>query len=362
MRRLLLLFLCLTMLGLTSCEEAVKTPQRVLGFIANTEKLSRSFTYEEIAGEKQLMIEGRIEDSFRYQESLRINGTDVMEQVVSDDSMAIRIIDATKVPDLAGDPAVVPVPGFAIVSQSLLAGDWVIDPSGAPAIYRGGTELDQVGVDPLADAVEVLRYVRVSIATAFDVKEYREEDLDPAYRPSEDPFPKPDGREGIRRFDLVRPFLPRPTGSGQGPQNAPQTRHFRKMAIYVKGNLVVKVMEEIDVEGHEDFKEARRKGNERVLEILESVRRGLSQERIRPRKMTVDFAFGSFTVSKPEGLQASIGPQFQQAGYGGIFSLDPGGYAPTGGAAPVVPEEAAGEGAPAEAPEGEAPGSESEGG
>ena len=61
---------------------------------------------------------------------------------------------------------------------------------------------------------------------------------------------------GVKRFDLRRPFLP-PVGSstGSAADSFLATKHFRKMAIYVKDDRIIRVMERVELTGKaaEDF-------------------------------------------------------------------------------------------------------------
>lgn len=339
MRRAVVALLTLSLLAPASCGRAVRIRQRVLGFVTATEKLPRRFVYvAEVAG-RQVEVRGRIEDGFRYQETLRLGGSAVLEQIVADDAVALRIMDPGKVPLLSSG---VLVPGSSpIVTEALRSGQWVVDPSGAPSIARKAADENALGGNPLRDAVEVLRYIRVAVNEAFDVKEYSEEDLDPAYRPSEDTFPKPDHNAGVRRYDVVRPPLPRPAGLGGLQQQPPRTAHFRRMAIYVKGSRILRILEHVDVEGHKDFVEARKKGKKRLLELLKSVLAGQGPERVLPRKMSVVFSElgAKVSIRQPQdALLASLAGFFgESSGYANLFGGGGSTFAPTGGGPPGLP-------------------------
>jgi len=136
------------------------------------------------------------------------------------------------------------------VPDALKTHRWVVDGTGAPSPLD--TQRLPTGVDPVLDARTTLTYVEKAIGEAYTVKRYISDALEPTYPSSEDKFPVPQKGSGVDRFDLVRPFLP-PAGSfttTAGGQNAlPSTKNFRKMAIYVKDGLVIKVIERTEVIG-----------------------------------------------------------------------------------------------------------------
>lgn len=287
-----------------ACAEEIKPRERVLAYIAETERLTRGFVYREHGEGLNAEVIGDIEDGFRYQAILKLDGDEVFEQIADDDVLAVRVIDAAKIPSLASGTA----PTSQVITDVLTQGRWVVDPSGAPPILRTSTGPNDLGSDPVRNAVNVLRYVRIAIDAAQDVRQYRDEDLDPAYRPSEDRFPKPDDKAGERRFDLVR--LPLPTGGiGGGFDQLPQTPHFRKMAIYVRGTRIVRILEEIEVDGHADFEQARKKGRRRLLGLLKALEAAQGVEKVTERRMSVDFSSlgAKISIRQPsDALTASL--------------------------------------------------------
>lgn len=346
-----------------ACGEPFRPRERTLGFVTTTERLAKQYVYTEEAAGKKVAVSGRIEDALRYQQTLRLEGSDVLEEIVSDDTIAVRVMDAVKLPAFAS--GTVAAGEHPLVIETLRSGGWVLNPSGAPPLEGSKVGEGGPGADPLLDAVSVLRYVRNAIQQAANVKQYREDDLDPAYRPAYDPFPKPDDKAGIRRFDLIRTALPLPDQAlGGGLAAFPKTSTFRKMAIYVKGEVIVRVLEDIDVDGHEDFVEARQKGRKRVLSLLGAIKSGQAQERIRPRKMSVAFTFpgGKIAIRTPDdALTAGFnldglfqGLAFGEGGFGGGGGA-PGQPLPPGGEATPPPEGTgtpAADGSPSPSPAG----------
>lgn len=305
------------------CGDPVEIRNRVFDFLNTTQRLTREFVYSEEVEGNSVTVKGRLEDAFRYYEILSKEDQDLVEWVVSDDTLAIRMIDPGKVPFLQ-DGSLLPGASL-IVTDALRQGRWVLDPAGAPSVIR--TDEDRTA-DPLLAAVEVLDYVRVAVTEAFNVKQWREQDLDPAYRPHEDIFPQPKIEQGEQRYDLQRPILPRPTGALNTQQNQPRTSHFRKMAIYVKGGRITRVMEHVDIEGHFEFVRARERNSTRMLELLEAIQTGAGPERIVERKMEVSFSeLGSddIAIDVPRGaLVASLRSAFAGTpSIGSFFSVAP---------------------------------------
>ncbi|MCA1839930.1 MAG: hypothetical protein ABR507_04205 [Actinomycetota bacterium] len=364
-RRALAALISLMMLsGAAACTQASKERLNVLRFIDTTERLTRDFiyTHKGVSGPR-VVIEGKVEDGLRFEEVLRIGQTDLMDQIVDDDAVALRLMAADSLPGLA--TAVNPT-----VAGSLRQGQWVIDPSGAPSFRKPSVDStnDEIGKDPLRDAIDYLNYVRSAVNVAADVKIYQSEDIDPAYKVIEDHFPKPKVKQGERRYDLIRPGLPRFSGAqsaGGGQANSAQIQNFRKMAIFVKNGVIEKILEEIDVVGHKDFVEARRSKQKYLLQLESRILKGQTQNKIHPRVTSMIFKnVGTrLVVRKPEaGLIASLRELFGAPDQAGAFRLtglsanpqspEPGGSGPDTGspadpaASSSPPAQAAGEANP----------------
>lgn len=332
-RRTRTLLLIVLLAGLLSaCQEEEQVRDEVLGYVRNTEKIDREFLYEAEQEGTTAQVRGKIEDSLRYQGTLSRDGQEVMEQVVDDDALAVRVINPALVPSLAAGTA----PTSRIILETLTTGQWVVDPSGAPPMrVTGGAAV--TGSDPVQDAVNIFRYVRAAIGSAREVKKWREDDIDPAYRPSEETFPPADQKKGIKRFDLVR--LPLQVAGLGAFDQLPQTAHFRKMAIYVKGDRIVKILEDIDIDGHAEFREARERGFQRLLDLMRAVKEAQGADRIIPRKMSIEFeSLGEeVSVRQPAGalaaslkgifgpLPGEILPPAEQSGQEAPTSTTPGG-------------------------------------
>lgn len=299
-----------------ACGRAQKVRERVMDYTNTTERAARTFEYTEEISDEKLKVQGRIEDGFRYQEIVALDGVPVLEQVVSDDALSVRVIDAGRLPLFsAGAPLLDSSP---ILTDTLRAGTWVTDPSGAPPFRKAAPNPEEFQIsDPLRDPIEILQYVKLSIDSARDVKQWREDDIDPAYKRSEDPFPNPALAEGEKRFDLLRPPLPNLNRPSNTPgQVDPSIFHFRKMAIYVRDNQVVKVMEEISIDDHPEVKEAVEKKRDRVLRLIKALKAGQTREKVRLRRMTVTFKSIGKKVEVPipqDSLKASLTSFFSTA-------------------------------------------------
>ena len=268
-RRLVTLVVApLLLLPLAACGEREELKDEVLAALQQTKRDSFRFQYEDSRPETfsaisqtvnpavKINVSGLVEDDFRFKARVDFDGEDGFDEVVSDDTLAMRFIDPGRLNPLINKELVAeentPTDlGGAPSLTVLQSRRWVVDPTGAPAVAAGSTSVTNLGKDPVLDAVTVLSYVETAIAEAQAVERYDPEDIAPAYSSSEETFPKPEKGSGVVRYDLRRPKLPPPgqqivntQGSGR-----PQTNHFRRMAIYVKDGRIVQVREAIDVRG-----------------------------------------------------------------------------------------------------------------
>src|SRR4029078_980266 len=108
--------------------------------------------------------------------------------------------------------------GHPTVDAALRAGKWVVDPSGAPPLFRrttGSTTTAATGptaivADPFQDTREALQTVRGYLGESRAVKECSIDDIE--YRPQQDPWRSPAKSRGEVRYDFVRPVLPKTEG------------------------------------------------------------------------------------------------------------------------------------------------------
>jgi hypothetical protein len=236
------------------CGEKDDAEKEVRAAIRRTARTAHRFVYSESFGQEKTSVRGLVEDDFRFQAQVSINGVPVLEQVLRDDAAAVRMLepagltrfvegaDATALARGQQRPAGVTSVG---VPEALTGGDWVLDPSGAPPLTLGGNERHPAGDDPVYDARSALDYTLAAVEEAFFIVRFNPESL--YYRASEDPFPAPRRRSGVVRYDVIPEDLPIP-GAGNTPggrDDRPATRHFRKMAVYVNDGRVIEVREQV---------------------------------------------------------------------------------------------------------------------
>lgn len=246
---------------LAGCGKRETDNDRLREAIEETRRMSAQFNYQDIRADATTSVEGLIEDDFRFKARVFYDGEPGFDEVVSDDVLAMRVLDPSRLPDLIDvDMAATvdqstEIKGVSVV-QALKSKRWVQDPSGAPVVSGLGLGESTIGKDPAIDAVTVLDYTLEAMKQSDGARKYDPDTLSPTYRGNEDPFEKP--KEGEIRYDLVKPRLPSPgesrSGSG-GELVVPSTKHFRKLAVYVKDNKVLRIDERIEVTGRsvDDF-------------------------------------------------------------------------------------------------------------
>jgi hypothetical protein len=317
--------LLVTAIGLSGCKGATDAEKRLREALHNTEKLSNTFLYKETvydkAGAHETDVRGLVEDDFRYKARVALDGRPVLDEVVSDDAIAVRFLEPSSMgrflrkPDSArqsgsgvggsdGVPAgdgtgiqfgTVATPGEPAAADVLASRRWLLDPAGAPSAFFSANTNQKLGDDPIADSRAVFAYVDRAINEAVRVTEWNPESLE--YRRDEDPFETPKDGSGVTRYDLERPKLPKASQTGTGAnQVTPDTRHFRKMSIYVKDERIIRVVEKIDVESRLDdlekiydtkFPADRQPAEVAIIavEALNVIRTGQGQDPIRMRDM-----------------------------------------------------------------------------
>ena len=314
--------LVVTALGLSGCRGATDAEKRLREALRNTEKLSNTFLYKETvhgrAGAHETDVRGLVEDDFRYKARVALDGKPVLDEVVSDDAIAVRFLEpgamtrflrksttarqsgsgvggSAPAPEPAADAGGDAPPGEPSAAEVLTTRRWLLDPAGAPAAFASADTDQKLGDDPIADARAVFAYVERAIGQAVRIVEFNPESLD--YRRDEDPFETPKDGSGVIRYDFERPNLPKASETGSGAnQVTPDTRHFRKMSVYVKDERIIRVVEKIDVESRLDdlaeiydtrFPTDRPQSEVAAIavEALNVIRTGQGQDPIRMRDM-----------------------------------------------------------------------------
>lgn len=324
----------ISVLVMGGCTSRVTDEQELRGFIAATEKLSRRFVYLTDDDEVKTQIRGSVEDDLRSQVLWSEDEAEILERVVSEDAMAVKVTKPDRFESLRTGAL---VGGSLIVTDVLRTGGWVLDPGGAPPLVTrtDNARANLVGQDPMQDSINIFKYAKRAIDEAGSVIEFNENSL--TYRPDLDPFEKPNRSLGIKRYDLVRVPLP---GKSARNQLLPGPGSFRKMSWYIKDGKVIKIVEQIDIESHEDFVEARVKKDPRkayLLDMEKGVKAGGGRTPVIERQMSIAFTnLGAVVkVTMPsDALTASLAGLF---GGGGPALPEPGdqGQTPTDTATPA---------------------------
>ena len=291
---LLALVLAVTAGLATACSRDRGDKPVVMRAIDATERLARQFRYVDRLANVSTEVRGVVEDDFRYKARVLVDNQAVQDEVGADDALAERIIDPTKLSGLLRSPSTSPANQGPVLT-ALATQRWVIDPVGAPTTIRSADDERKQGDDPVYDALTVLEYVRDAVDASPFVKRFQKDALEPIYKTSEDPFPKPERGSSTARYDLKEQPLPSRAGTGQtGSQQVPSVESFRKMAIYVRGGRIVEVREVIDVAGR--LKELIRNFNlpsnvtvDAALRGINAVRKGQGSDPIRARVLDVQF-------------------------------------------------------------------------
>jgi len=299
-----LLIMGLIALGAACGGETENEETLVTARVDKTQEGSLEYTYTEETQVRKVEVRGQIEDSVRHSESLLVDGQPVMERIVRDDALAIKVLLPGEVPQLESPEA-----ADLAAAEALRAGQWVIDPSGAPAEGSAGPPVGKVGADPLTDAASIFQYIRLAVSQAAGVIRFNPDAIE--YVPQEDPFPAPSKRIGEDRFDLVPPPLPKREGDVP-----PGPAAFRKMSIYVAKGRLVRVLEQIDIDSQPEIKRARQTGrNKFLVSLAQNVKQGKGAERIDERKMAFEIIShgGPITVPVPgDGFIGNLSVLFGQ--------------------------------------------------
>lgn len=238
--------------------------REVRAALRKTAQLSYRYVYTDNSTvyNRPIEVKGILEDDLRFKAQLAVDGKPAMEEVVSDDTIADRFFDAN-VLKLYSNPeggrgdtgkrqgdAEEKLASDVEVRSALAAGQWVVDPSGAPALLGGAVDLRRLSIDPVYDSLTMFQYVEQVLRTNF-VYEFNEDALD--YRPQEDPFADatPEklfpGRK-VKRYDVGRPPLPKASDTVAGNQLTPGMEHFRYMVIYIENGVILRIDETINLE------------------------------------------------------------------------------------------------------------------
>jgi hypothetical protein len=285
------------------CGRKNEDRDEALAAVRGSATLPRAFEITETIGEQDVVVSGAIGDDFRYRARVSVDGRPLYEQIVSDDALAIRVLDRDRLAAALG-VGLSPT-GSTEADTALREGRWVVDPTGAPpitaSVRRGGPV---AGRDPVAQAIAYYGYVERLIGQVF-VARYDEESID--YKPSEDPWAAdaPDSESGIDRYDLIRPPLPRPADQqgGSATRNLPGEQHLRKLSVYVRGNRAFEIRERIQFD-------------ERLDDAIEYLETQLKEANL-PEAFLKEFREGIASASeaeKAEGVLFALNAARETAG------------------------------------------------
>jgi hypothetical protein len=226
-----------------ACARRDTDEKKVLGWLDKTADLSNRFVYNESIGGQSVVVRGLVEDDFRFKARLTVNSADILDEVVSDDAMAVRFLEPSLLPQFVRSGG-----SASVTLDALTQRKWVLDKAGAPPVGLPVTDNKFAGVDPVADSLAVLAYARQAITEGQGLTRFNPESID--YRPKEDPFPTPQDKSGIDRYDVKAPAFPKPDQvSTNVDQPFAALSHFRKLSVYVKDGKVIQVRERIAADG-----------------------------------------------------------------------------------------------------------------
>ena len=317
MRRVIALSAVLTVL-LVSCGEGDIDAQTLRRRLVASEREPRAFVYRALSRNISFTARGRIEDDLRYAMTLGARGRDLIEYVVSDDALAVRLLDPALGSTLANEL------GHPTVDEALRSGRWVVDPSGAPPVFQAETVVGgETTGDAFRDAREVFRFLSRAISEARNVRAFKFEDID--YRPAFDPWRYPSEARGEARFDMLRPFLPRQEDPASGGDVS--ISHFRKLSVFTTGNRIMHMCEFVDITGHEEIVRLREEGEDSNPFLARMLARILSNQTsvpIETRRVIADFEYAEVdpVVVPPGAVTGRLDvfmSAFQKAVSGGVL-------------------------------------------
>lgn len=281
------------------CSPANEDIRELRRFVESSALKPRTFEYKTVSESDAFEVRGSIQDDFRYKMVLSsATGDELVQYVVQDDALAVRLIDpkfGERLANQLGDP---------VVDAALKAGDWVVDPSGAPALFKAQDLKATQATDPFSDTREALLTVERDIGEARLVKEFTLEDIE--YRPQQDPWRYPETEGDEKRYDLLRPFLPKTEGQASfGRSDSVTIAQFRKESVFVQQGRVEAICSLVDVEGHEEIIRLRDEGldsNPYLARVLRQIERRETAVPIEQRAVVISLDYPeSVSVDLPSG-------------------------------------------------------------
>ena len=334
------------MLPLAGCTRINDSRQTLLGIVDATERSARTYTATEVASGHTTVVRTTITDDLSFALSESVDQSPVADEVVLDDRRALRVQDpgvldrmvrssaspsstgplvdagASPTPSASPSPSASPAPGATATSplnsqgapEALTQGRWVVDARGASGLSALPVPTYALGTDPIFDSLQLLGHLREAINQADSVQLFNPEAT--GYQANKDPFPAP--ADGIDRYDALAPALA-PHDPATGGAGLPDTRYFRRLAVYVKAGIVVQVRERVSVEAtmaEPASHVASRIGDyaipiptgasihDQATAVLAALNQRLGPKAIRERTLDVVFGQGGPAVVIPDGAVA----------------------------------------------------------
>lgn len=327
MKRLTVLLLALALVA-GACSDPNEDADELRSFVRASEREPRTYTINVASENQAFRIHATVEDELRYAMVLSFGGREVMDYVVRDDALGLRLRDpsfAARLANVLGDP---------VVDAALKEGRWVTDPAGAPPLIR--SEVDAAGAtpnDPFREAQDILRFVIQSMGQSPLIREFTLDNVE--YRSRLDPWRYPNEERGEVRYDLRRPILPK--NEAQTIQSAGDIgpEQFRKMSVFVSDRRIRQICSFVDVQGHEEFIELRRRGlesNRFLAQLLQRIEEGETAVPIEERYVVAQLRYPrSTSVDIPPDAATGKLETFLTAFEGGLTAgiLNPAGRVDT---------------------------------
>lgn len=317
-----------------ACGEGVGAEVRdTIGALDRIRSAPHTYTYtdESLNSDQTIVIEGRVRDDFRYGGTVSLNGRPLYEQIISDDAVALRLLE----PESLAEVVELARRTDAITGNALAEGRWVVDFTAAPEIALRASGSDSVpGDEPFVGSAKVPSYAQGAMRDAIGAGRFNREAID--YNPLDDPWSSDaevdlEG-EGIRRMDLVPPPLPSRAERGQ-TQSLPEIAHFRKMAVYVRGERAIEIREQISIDDRQEFRRAEDdRAADYFLRLRDSAKLGAVDGALREREMTYSIEFTDVEVTIPEEAETGLLTVVLD-GLNEIFDFEV-----IGGAGPAIPD------------------------
>jgi hypothetical protein len=312
-----------------------------------TRSESRTFRYVDatLDGKRTVIVDGKVQDDLRYSGTVSMNEKKIYQMIVSDDSVAVRFLSA------AATKRAVAVAEKAdpITARVLREGGWVVDHTVAPPLLAAAAARDEevtadrpttglrrqnlIGDDPVVDGSQLLNYSERAVRSGFGVERFNAEAV--GYNALDDPWAADGTRdlddEGLVRYDLLQPALPSRAERGKA-QTLPTLEHFRKMALYAKGEHVVEIRERISLSERREFRRAETGRAARYyLTLRDTALKGALQDELRQRDMR-------YTITKLGNVEVSLPPNAVEGILGDVLPVLKSifGFEYIGGSGPTV--------------------------